>query len=489
MAEASVVTEILDKDSVEQKALLINLDAAVFGTFAEIGAGQEVARHFFRVGGAAKTIAKTMSAYDMTFSDEIYGKATRYVSRDRLEAMLSHEYRLLVERLSAKRGATTRFFAFANTVAAMGYRGQQECHGWMGVRLQSDPLSAPSTVIMHVRMLDRDNLRQQEALGVVGVNLLYATLYLRDDLDRFVSALLDDLGTHRIEVDMLEFSGPAFLSVDNRLACLKLVRKRLSGSIVLPPDGRILQASEVLYDRTLIVERGRYQPVTHVHVDMIQAGKAYCASDPSAGSDPLILCEIALHSLSSSQQLSDEQLLAHADMLLALGYTVLISDYPEFHRLMSFFRRYTKKRIYLVAGVDVLLKLFDPRYYRNLEGGVLEGLGRLFQEGVKLLLYPIRRERYLALITRAGYAPDQMQAAALPELVTADHVQVSESARELLDYLVRSQALGSLSCSNPAYLDIDSDAVMSLYRKGDAAWEKSVPAAAAAVMKQRAIAQ
>ena len=475
-----------ERVSVQEKALLINLDPAVFGTFAEIGAGQEVARHFFRVGGAAKTIAKTMSAYDMKFSDAIYGKATRYVSRERAEAMLTHEYRLLVERLSAERGPNTNFFAYANTVATAGFKGQAECHGWMGVRFQAQPLSPPNSVLIHVRMLDRENLSQQEALGIVGVNLLYAALYLREDLDRFVTTLLDDLGAHRIEIDMIEFSGPDLAKIDNRLACLKLVRKRLSGSIVLPPDGRILQASEVLYDRTLIVERGRYQPVTHLHTDMIHAAKSYCAADPAFGSDPLILCEISLQSLAAPEQLADEQLLARADTLMALGYTVLITDFSEFHRLVSFFRRYTRRQIYFVSGADVLLKLFDSRYYQNLEGGLLEGLGRLFREGVKLLLYPTRRDRFFELASRAGYTLEQQDS--YPEFVTASTVHVSETTRELLDYLVRSQALASLECSKPEYLGIDSNAVMQLLREGNPAWEEAVPAAAAKVIKKRAMA-
>jgi hypothetical protein len=474
------------KTNVQQKALTINLDAAVFGTFAEIGAGQEVARHFFRVGGAAKTIAKTMSAYDMKISDAIYGKATRYVSRERIEAMLAHEYALLVERLSAGRGVSTNFFAFANTVTTMGFRGQPECHGWMGVRFQVKPLSAPNNVLIHVRMLDRDNLSQQEALGIAGVNLLFAALYLRDDLDQFVSTLLDDLGSHRIEVDMIEFSGPDLAAIDNRKACLKLVRKRLAGAIVFPPDGRILQASEVLYDRTLIVERGRYQPVTHVHVDMLQAARNYCSADISAGQDPLTLCEISLHSVGRTDELSDEQLLARAGMLMALGYTVLISDFSEFHRLVSFFRRYTKRRINLVSGVDVLLKLFDTQFYKNLEGGLLEGLGRLFREGVKVLLYPIRRDRYVELASRAGYSIDA-QVDELPELVTASSVRVPEAVRELLSYLMNSQALGSLDCSNPDYLAIDSDRIMRLFREGNPAWEAAVPSAAARIMSQHAI--
>lgn len=290
-------------------------------------------RHFFRVGGAANTIAETMSAYDMTFSDEIYGKATRYVSRDRLNAMLSHEYKLLLERLSAKRGTTTKFFAFANTVATKGYKGNKESHGWLGIRFQSDPLEGPSDIILHVRMIDSDNLLQQEALGIVGVNLIYAAFYLSDDIDQMVTSFLDALSTARIEIDMLEVSGPKFSAVDNRLVSLKLLKLGLTAAVLLPPDGKVQQPSEVLYQRQLIVERGKFQPVTYLHVDMLDQARSYVKSLELSGSEPLLLCEITLNNLGSKEQLKEEELLAHADELGALGYTVLVSEYPEFHRL------------------------------------------------------------------------------------------------------------------------------------------------------------
>ena len=190
-----------------RKALTVNLDNSLYGTFAEIGAGQEVSRHFFVAGGAAGTIAKSMSAYDMKFSDEIYGKAKRYVSRDRLIQMLDHEYRLLDERLKTERGSETRFFVFANTVSARNFRGTNECHGWMGLRVQMAPGEEPNDIILHVRMLDKSNILQQDALGVFGVNMIYGGLFLHDEADNFISSLRDNLEGSRIEVDMIEFNG------------------------------------------------------------------------------------------------------------------------------------------------------------------------------------------------------------------------------------------------------------------------------------------
>jgi len=472
----------------ERKALLINLDQKIFGTFAEIGAGQEVGRLFFRVGGAAGTIAKTMSAYDMTFSDEIYGKATRYVSRERLDAMLRHEFSLLIERLSAKRGAESTFFVFADTVSARNFKGTNECHGWIGVQFQAAPQQQPNTIVMHVRMTDKENLQQQEALGIVGVNLLYSAFYLHHDIDAFIAALLDGLTIDRIEVDMLEFAGPAFKDVDNRLVSLKLVRKHLADAVILPPDGRVLQPSEVLHGRAVVVERGRYQPVTHVHVDMLEQAKAYFAKNIKTEKDPIVLCELSLHSLGAQEQLRDEQLLNHADMLLALGYTVLVSSNAEFHRLISFFRRYTREKVVVVAGVDVIAKLFVERFYEDLDGGMLEGMGRLFRKNVKLLLYPMTKDKFLSILGRTGTETLPPNPELLPELVTAKEMQLKPLNRLLLTYLQESGAVDEVDCSKPEFLSIDSTEVLEQFRSGNSAWERAVPAAAAAVIKTRQIA-
>ena len=223
-----------------RKALAINLDEPKYGTFAEIGAGQEVARHFFQAGGAAGTVAKSLSAYDMKFSDAFYGKSARYVSRERLELMLNREYDLLVQRLEELRGDRSSFFVFADTVAARSFKGTNECHGWMGVRFQTEPKGPPNEVILHVRMLDRENILQQQALGVIGVNLLYGTFYLAKDQDGFVRSLADGLGQGRIEVDMINFAGPLFADVDNRIMSLKLVEHALTNAVLFSPKGEVI---------------------------------------------------------------------------------------------------------------------------------------------------------------------------------------------------------------------------------------------------------
>lgn len=265
----------LDRKKVgtQQKALEINLDSRKYGTFAEIGAGQEVVRWFFQAGAAAGTIAKSISAYDMVVSDAIYGRAPRYVSRERLQTMLDYEYDLLLERLSEKRGAETDFFAFANTVTARSYRGNDECHGWMGVKYQATPGSEPSQIVIHVRMLDKENPAQQEALGILGVNLLHGALFHYEVPDDLLSSLLDNLSTERIEVDMVKFSGPAFQGLDHRLASLKLVQLGLSDAAMFSAAGEVLQPAEVLYKKPVLVERGSFRPVTYVNLDMLACAR------------------------------------------------------------------------------------------------------------------------------------------------------------------------------------------------------------------------
>ncbi|RME69405.1 MAG: TonB-dependent receptor, partial [Verrucomicrobia bacterium] len=278
-----------------RKALLINLDDSRYGTFAEIGAGQEVARHFFHVGGASGTVAKTMSAYDMAFSDAIYGKTKRYVSRERLATMLDHEYDLLLDRLSAVRGERTRFFVFADTVAARSYRGNNECHGWLGVRFQRTPGEAPSEIIAHVRMWDKENVMQQQAIGIFGVNLLYAAFEYADQPLTLVRSLVDNVGSDRIEVDYLDTAGPAFATVNNRELNLLLVEEGLTNGVLFAPDGRPVVTGEVLYKKAVLVQRGSFRPVTRVNEDLMACALRRFKQEPSiAGREIVTIYEISL---------------------------------------------------------------------------------------------------------------------------------------------------------------------------------------------------
>ena len=455
------------KLSANQKALKINLDPLRYGAFAEIGAGQEVARWFFKVGGAAGTISKSMSAYDMAVSDAIYGRCQRYVSRERLQSMLDYEHRLNLERLKSSRGGSTAFFAFADTVAARNYQGTNECHGWMGVKFQTHPRDEDSQIIIHVRMRDHENSLQQEALGIVGVNLLYAAFFLHYKPDLMLESLLDNLTIQRLEIDMVEFSGIEFRHVDNRVMSLKLVQLGLSGAAIFGPTGEVLQPAEVLRKRAILVERGSFRPVTKVNMDMVRCANDRFAGEPEVEGKPIVqLMEITMHNLLSSGQIDLSDFLARADALGAAGKTVLISDYFEYYRLAAYLARYTAEPIALTMGVANLLDLFNEKYYRELEGGILEAFGKLFTRDLRLYVYPLRD-------LETG------------RLRTVENIEIPAPQHSLFRHLVERNRIKQLDNFDESVLHIFSRDVLKRIKDNDAAWEEMVPLEVAQMVKGR----
>src|SRR5258708_1688130 len=379
------------KLSTHQKALKINLDPMFYGTFAEIGAGRESPRWFLKVGAAAGPTSKPISAYDMAVSDAIYGHCKRYVSRERLQGMLDYEHSLNLERLQSSRRESTAFFAFANTVAARNYQGTNECHGWMGVKFQAHPRDEKSQIIIHVGMLDRENDLQQETLGIVGVNLLYAAFFLHHKPEMILESLLDSLTTQRLEIDMIELSGIEFRHVDNRVMSLKLVQLGLSGAAMFGPSGGVLQPSEVLRKHHILVERGSFRPVTKVNIDMIKSAHERFATEPEVEPDQVVeLMEVTMKNLLATGKIDLTDFLARADLLAAVGKTVLISDYFEYFRLAAYLTRYTSQPIAVTMGVASLQELFQEQYYAELEGGILEAFGKLFTKDLRIYVYPLR---------------------------------------------------------------------------------------------------
>ncbi len=468
-----------------RKALTINLDESKYGTFAEIGAGQEVARVFFQAGGAAGTVAKTISAYDMTFSDAIYGKAPRYVSRERLAHMLDHEFALLIERLSAQRGDRTAFFVFADTVATKGFKSNNDAHGWMGVRFQSEPGVPPSEIVLHVRMWDKDALLQQQALGVVGTNLIYGAFYYRDDPKRLIDSLVDHVGAARLEVDMITFSGPAFRGVDNRLMSLHLVELGLTNAVMYGPKGAVLQPSEVLYKKAVIVERGSFRPVTHVNIDMLNCATAQFVQEPGVkGKEVVVLLEITMNNLLATGVLDAQDFLSRVDLLGELGFTVLISNYPEYYRLTSYFRRYTKEMIGVAMGIANLLEVFNEKYYEHLEGGILESFGRMFRHAVKLYIYPMRGEAFERSQASAAGAVSA-HAFASNVLITAKNVHITPHLRNLYDHLLENHYIDCIVGFDAGVLSIFSSDVLGRIRERDPSWEAMVPASVAQTIKEK----
>ena len=441
------------------KALRINLDTGKYGTFAEIGAGQEVGRWFFRVGGAAGTVAKTISAYDMAVSDAIYGPCTRYVSRQRLVAMFDHEYPLLLERLNAKRGDTSTFFVYANTMAARSFSRQDEGHGWMGVRFQHQPHAEPSEIILHVRMLDSENPREQEAIGVLGVNLIYGAFFHRENPATLIASLLDDLTHERIEVDVIRFSGPGFAGVDDRLISLQLVEQKFTEAVMFTAAGEVVQPLDFLYKKTVLIERGSFRPITNLTEAILASAQKQFASDEP----PVVLMEMTLRQLQTGDHIDHVDFLARVDTLRALGHTVMISNYLRYHRLVPFLRRLTSKRIGFAMGLRNIRDLNDEQFYTDVPGGILQAMGELFQGDVKLYVCPA---------LEAG------------QPVRPEDYQVPPHLRHLYAHLWDNQLIETIPIDT-ALLTIYSSEVLAKIQSGDAAWEKLVPAPVVQVIKER----
>lgn len=458
-----------------QKALRLNLDATVYGTFAEIGAGQEVARAFFLAGRAAGTVAKTMSAYDMAISDAIYGKSDRYVSRMRLEAMLSHEYGLLLERLAETRGAATKFFVFADTAATRRQNSPEDGHGWLGIRFQHEPGAEPSEVMLHVLLRDAERVREQDALGIVGVNLIYAASFLRDDADAFLRSLRDNVFPDRVEIDMIRFTGPAFPTIDNRVVALRLVRLGFTEATMFTPEGEVVQPSEVLFKKPLVIARGRFRPVTLATVDLIERTVAQFSAEPELnGEVPVVVAELTVRDLGSqlgagacattNGEIDEADFLARVDVLRTLGYLVLISNHARYFRLVEHLLRYTQRPIAIALGMAAIRAIMDEQHYSDLPGSSLEAVGRLFARNVRVYVAASR---------------DRTSG----ELLTAANLPVAPHLRHLYAHLLAHRNVEELHGHAEACAGIDPDEVLGWIQSGNPAWEACVPPTAASVIK------
>lgn len=374
-----------------QKTLALNLEAKTYGVLAEIGGGQEVSRWFFSVGGAAGTVAKTISAYDMAISDGIYGPAKRYVSRERLSAMLEHEFVQLTNQLYEERGDGKCFFAFANTVATRRFRSPEHGRGWIGIRFQSRPHEEPSEITLHAHLLDSLAEREQEALGVLGVNLIYGAFFLHHVPQELIAGLMDDLSRECVEIDMIKFSGPAFSRVDNRLMSLQLVELGFTDAAMFRADGEVVQPSEVLYKKPILVERGSFRPVTLITLDLLERAREAFVTEPGIeGQKPVVLAEMTLRNLIRGPEVGHRDFLARADILGALGFNVLVSRFEQDYQVAEYLAAYTDKLIGFAVGLPKVRELVQETFYTGLSGGVLEAIGRQFKRSVKAYVYPAR---------------------------------------------------------------------------------------------------
>lgn len=394
----------------KDKALQINLEKSIYGTFAEIGAGQETANWFFRASGAAGTVAKTVSAYDMTMSDSFYGDVNRYVSEDRLKNMLEYEFEQLVKHLGPTRGENTRFFAFCNTVKVKGYRDNGPWHGWLGVRFQLKPGAAPSDLIIHVRLNDPDHSSQMHDLGILGVNILHSLFFKRDHLTDFIDSLVDNLDPNLVEIDVVRFEGHGFSMVDNRLFALQLVQSGLTPATLFLADGQVAQAADALYKRPIVLMRGSFSPVCNLHMEvMAQVKKTFLNRLKSdQASRCLEICEISVNNLLRGGDVDHLEFLDRADSLKALGKNVLITKSPRFDDLSGLLARYTKEPIALALSIGLLNELFKEKWTKDIPGGILESFGRTFQNKTRLYVSPwINRKSGEFVTARTFRAPEQ----------------------------------------------------------------------------------
>ncbi|HET8808790.1 MAG TPA: TonB-dependent receptor [Flavobacteriaceae bacterium] len=455
--------------SINSKALRINLNENIYGTFSEIGAGQETVRNFFRAGGASGTIAKTMSAYDKDFSDAIYGveKDKRYVTEDRLKKMLSHEMNLIEERIERKKHPNKLFFCYANTVATIDFARKYKGHGWVGIRYQTEPKEEYNEIILHVRFHQNDARLQQNTLGVLGVNLIYGAYYKYDSPKKLLRYLYDHLNKDQIEIDTINFSGPRFENVDNRLMSLQLVKNGMTEAVMFSPEGKNVLPARILYKKNVLALRGSFRPVTKVNMDMYKNSLELFLNERRVEKDNTVsIFEITLSNLRAEGEIDEEDFMDRAKLLCSLGQTVMISNFQEYYKLVEYFSRYTKERMGLTMGVNNLVDIFDEHYYRHLSGGILEAFGKLFFKDLKVYLYPLK-DRETGKITNS------------------ENLKVHPRMKELYKFFKYNGKVVDIKDYDPDILGIYSREVLEMIAEGKPGWEEMLPEQTAKMIKKQ----
>lgn len=453
--------------SVKDKALRINLNENIYGTFAEIGAGQETVRHFFRSGGSSGTIAKAMSAYDKDFSDAIYGieEDGRYVTESRLKKMLSHEVMLIEKRLDRAKHPNKMFFSYANTVATIDFAKQFKGHGWVGIKYQIEPDEDYNEITIHIRFKETDARLQQETLGILGVNLIYGAFYKYNDPKKLLRYLYDHLDKDQLEIDTINFSGPRFANVDNRLMSLQLVKNGMTDAVMFGPDGHNILPAAVLYKKNILALRGSFRPVTTVNMDMYKRSLDMFIEENKVEKDnTFVVFEITLSNLRSEGEIDERDFMDRAELLCSLGQTVMISNFQEYYKVVEYFSNYSKARMGLVMGVNNLVDIFDEKYYRHLSGGILEAFGKLFYRDLKVYLYPMLGE-------------DR-------EVITSENLKVHPRMKELYKFFKFNGKVVDVTDYDEKNLEIFSREVLKMINKGIPGWEKMLPEGIAELIKE-----
>ncbi len=454
--------------SIKDKALRINLNENIYGTFAEIGAGQETVRHFFRSGGSSGTIAKAMSAYDKDFSDAVYGeeKDGRYVTESRLKKMLAHEVDLIEKRLSRDKHPNKMFFSYANTVATIDFAKQFKGHGWVGISYQIDPTEDYNEIILHIRFKETDARLQQETLGILGVNLIYSAYYKYNDPKKLLRYLYDHLDKDQLEIDTINFSGPRFAHVDNRLMSLQLVKNGMTDAVMFNPEGKNILPASILYKKNILAFRGSFRPVTKVNMDMYEKSlKMFLEESKVEKDNTLVIFEITLSNLRSDGEIDERDFMDRAELLCSLGQTVMISNFQEYYKVVEYFSNYTKARMGLAMGVNNLVDIFDEKYYRHLSGGILEAFGKLFFRDMKVFLYP--------MIGEDG------------EIITSENLKVHPRMKELYKFFKFNGKVIDIVDYDPTILNIFSREVLNMISQGRSGWETMLPSGIAEIIKEQ----
>jgi hypothetical protein len=452
----------------KDKALRINLNENIYGTFAEIGAGQETVRHFFRAGASSGTIAKAMSAYDKDFSDAIYGIETdgRYVTESRLRKMLTHEVKLIEERLGREKHPNKMFFSYANTVATIDFAKQFKGHGWVGIKFQVDPTEDYNEIILHIRFRENDARLQQETLGILGVNLIYGAFYKHNDPKKLLRYLYDHLDKDQIEVDTINFSGPRFANVDNRLMSLQLVKNGMTDAVMFNPDGKNVLPAAALYKKNILALRGSFRPVTKVNMDMYkQSYDMFIQENKVDKENTFVVFEITLSNLKAEGEIDERDFLDRAELLCSLGQSVMISNFQEYYKVVEYFSSFTKARMGLALGVNSLVDVFDEKYYRHLSGGILEAFGKLFYRDLKVYLYPMRD-------------------AETGEILNSENLKVHPRMKELYKFFKFNGKVVDVKLYDHDTLDIFSRKVLKMIAKGETGWEEMLPEGVSDLIKQ-----
>ena len=453
--------------SIKDKALRINLNDNIYGTFAEIGAGQETVRHFFRSGGSSGTIAKAMSAYDKDFSDAIYGieEDGRYVTESRLKKMITKEVNLIEDRLKRDKHPNKMFFSFANTVATIDFAKKFKGHGWVGIKYQIEPDEDYNEIILHIRFKETDARLQQETLGILGVNLIYGAFYKYNDPKKLLRYLYDHLDKDQLEIDTINFSGPRFADVDNRLMSLQLVKNGMTDAVMFDPNGNNILPAAILYKKNILALRGSFRPVTNVNIDMYERSlKMFLQENKVKEENTLVIFEITLSNLRSEGEIDERDFMDRAELLCSLGQTVMISNFQEYYKVVEYFSDYTKARMGLAMGVNNLIDIFDEKYYRHMSGGILEAFGKLFYRDLKVFLYPMLDDN--------------------GTVIDSQNLKVHPRMKELYKFFAYNGKVVDITDYDADNLKIFSREVLKLISHGESGWEKMLPGGIADMIKE-----